>query len=214
LIHIGMYTFPFDTCEVPQRDVLVAQPVSSLLVLLSVAVLTSALLRAKSFPVRGLIASFLAFEVFHFLSHAVHVPGKSQVLVIHVLAYVVNAFYFYALWRFTRRAPSNFLVALVCGLVVVDVYAVLSLPFMYYFSTQVLLFVLLSFYYSKEVVVLQECAVPLVSGVAVLTLLLHNETVNCTTMLRFGRFPYHALVEAAALGVVWVLCKVFLSVDL
>ena len=88
------YTFPFKTCETPNKKG-IAQPYSAFLNLISSLIILYFLFKSKSNSSKLLLFSILLFELNHTFSHTIHLNNNIQVFVTHLLAYLVNFCYFY-----------------------------------------------------------------------------------------------------------------------
>ena len=68
------YTFPFSTCEKPNKSG-IAQPYSVLLNLINCIIVFYFLLKTKHNYTFILLFSILSFELFHVFSHILHIQG-------------------------------------------------------------------------------------------------------------------------------------------
>lgn len=66
------YTFPFNTCEIPNKKG-VAQPYSALFNLINCIIIFYFLLKTKNNYTFILLFSILCFELFHTFSHSIHI---------------------------------------------------------------------------------------------------------------------------------------------
>jgi len=83
------YQFPRTTCEMPQSGV-IKQPVSSAINMLTVFGLVVLLIVRKYDWASGiLVLSLVLFELWHTLSHAIHMKNNIQAIGIHTMAYII-----------------------------------------------------------------------------------------------------------------------------
>jgi len=67
------YVFPFDTCETPNKDGIIAQPYSVLFNVINCVIIFYFLLKTKRDYTFMLLFSILCFELFHTFSHIIHI---------------------------------------------------------------------------------------------------------------------------------------------
>ena len=205
----SMYTFPFNTCEKPKSG-LIAQPYSVFFNLVSCAIVVYFLTKTKSIWPALLLLSILLFEMFHTFSHAVHIKGNGQIIITHLLAYLVNLCYFLALYKYSDVLPSALFLFYLGGVILFDVYAFKHLPFIFYLSSQFLIFISLFLYYFKYFSAEMKARIPLIfSLTGVILLLFINETYNCAKMLEKFSFPFHILIEITAIFIVYNISSLF-----
>jgi hypothetical protein len=100
------YTFPFNTCEKPNK-IGIAQPYSVFFNLLSCFIIIYFLTKTKSKYSFLLLIAILLFELFHTFSHTIHINNYSQIIITHLLAYFVNFCYFIVLYNYSKVFPNN-----------------------------------------------------------------------------------------------------------
>lgn len=205
------YLFPFSTCEVPQQHSWIAQPYSLVVNVVSVVVILYFLTQARRVSTRLVLISILLFEAWHAFSHAVHIPGKMQINVIHLLAYAVNLGYLYFLYDISKKFPDRWILVTMVLIVMFDIYAFCNLPFLYYFVSQLVLFLVILAAY-REILPGSYLAV-LVALVILLVLLFLNESKHCGAMMRYAKFPYHAIIESVGVLIFIVIGSMFLIME-
>jgi hypothetical protein len=72
------YTFPFDTCEMPNKNG-IAQPYSMIVNFMSCIIIFYFLLKTTKFYNFVFIFVIFIFELFHSFSHFVHIKGTIQI---------------------------------------------------------------------------------------------------------------------------------------
>ena len=208
------FTFPFSTCEKPNKKG-IAQPYSVMFNLLSICVIISFLFQSKNIYVFCLILSLLAFECVHTFSHYIHLPGYIQNNITHCLAYSVNIFYLLVFYNYTHKAPSClFLIFLVC-LTAIDIYSLMFLSFVFYFSSSMIIFFSILIYYYKYIPKNKKYYIVIILSLATsIMLLFYNEKINCKKMLEmFPNFPFHAVLELNGTFIFYFICKFFTSLS-
>jgi hypothetical protein len=204
------FIFPFSTCETPKKDG-IAQPYSVLANMLSIFVILYFLFQTKHIYPFLLLLSFLAFECVHAFSHTIHLPGYVQNNITHCIAYTINVFYLLTFYHYTKHAPNiTFLIFLVC-LTIFDVYSLMFLSFVYYFSSSMIIFFSILIYYYPYIPKNKQSYIVTILLLGFLIIgLFYNEKYNCKSMLRmFPGFPFHALLELNGTVIFYYLCKFF-----
>jgi len=207
---MNSYTFPFNTCETPNPKG-IAQPYSVFFNIISCIIIIYFLCITKTITSKLLLFSILLFEVFHTFSHSIHLNNNSQIIITHLLAYFVNFCYLFALYHYSRVLPNIIFVVYLLGIIIFDIYAFHQLPFIFYLSSQFLIFVsLFSYYYgyfSKEI----QTKIPFIFILTFIILLLFvNESFFCKEMLqKYSWFPFHILIEIVAIFIVFNISSIF-----
>ncbi len=165
-------------------------------------------IRSQQFNTIPLFLSLFAFEAWHTFSHVRHVPGNIQVRVVHGLAYAVSASVLIALCRFSP--PSTWLLAILGGLVLFDIFAFANLPVVFYIASQPAIVVtILIWYYPLLEKQKQGTIHKFVLVIFIIILAFVNESANCNAMMDHFNFPYHALIEAVGVYAFYLLAKIF-----
>jgi len=204
------YTFPFNTCEIPNKKG-ISQPYSVFFNFISCLIILYYLLITTNFSSKLLLFSILLFELFHTFCHSIHLHNYSQIIITHLLAYFVNFCYLFALYNYSNKIPNNLFIFYLLFIILFDIYAFQNLPFIFYLSTQFLIFISLFLYYytyfSKDI----KSKIPLIFILTLFILLLFiNESYNCKKMLnKYKWFPFHILIEITAIFLVYNICTIF-----
>ena len=204
------YTFPFNTCEMPNKTG-IAQPYSAFLNLISCFIIVYFLLETKNNSSKLLLFSILLFEIFHTFSHSVHLNNNSQIVITHLLAYFVNFCYLFALYCYSNVFPSREFLLYLLVIVAFDIYAFQYLPFVFYLSTQFLLFISLFVYYYSYFSTEIKNKIPFIFILTLVILLLFiNETYNGKYLLKtYNAFPFHVFIEITAIFIVYNISSIF-----
>ena len=132
------YTFPFDTCEKPNKHG-IAQPYSTMANIVNSLIIFYFLLKTKENYTFILLFCILCFELFHVFSHSVHIPGSIQINIAHMLSYCVNFAFLFFFYNYTKKIPSGWFILFYVLLIVFDIYVFCNMDVVYYISTQSLL---------------------------------------------------------------------------
>lgn len=201
------FTFPFDTCEKPQETfqlggVIIAQPFSVAVNMISICIILYYLLKTTNLYTFLLIFMLFLFELFHTFSHMIHLNGKTQNIIVHVLAILVNICYLYAFYRSTKLLPSKKFIAFLTLIGILDIYFLNHYTFLYTVFTQILIFSSIFLYYKSKLSSNYQSKIPYIIAIMILILIvLANERYNCKKMLEiYPNFPFHIIIEG--LGII------------
>lgn len=159
-----------------------------------------------------LLISILLFELFHVLSHTIHINGKIQTNITHLLAYIVNISYFILLYIKTKILPNYFYIIIFVLLIFIDLYSFITQkPFIIYLTTQFLIFILLFLCYYQYLPLFFKNKIPIIIILTVLILILFvNEMFNCKYLLeKYPNVSFHSLIEITAIFIVYLICSIF-----
>jgi len=209
------YTFPFDTCEIPYRhSSSIAQPYSVSVNLVTLTILVIAVVMTKNPYIRAFFVFLGLFEAFHIYSHIQHLPGNTQIIIIHVLAYLVNLSFLAIFIHLTGRVTPLFL-AVYGAIVLLDIYFLFKHVFIGYFSTQIALIVwVIVFYWTfiRRYIPL-GWLIALVVLFALIIALFVVEMKYCESMMAKHPFPYHTFLELVGTLVIVVFVRMFLFLE-
>ncbi len=201
------FTFPFDTCETPKNKWF-AQPWSVAVNCISVFMVLYFLTKTKTKHAFLVLFFLLLFDVSHTFSHFVHIPSKFQITIVHVLAYLINIAFLFALYKHTKKVPALPYLLFLAAVAIFDIYAFFHLSLLYYILTQLVIFFFILFYYYGALDNGMKKNIKMMFlFVGLLYLGFVNEAYHCKSMLaRFPHFPFHAIVEMFALFAVYYFC--------
>lgn len=204
------YTFPFHTCETPNK-IGVAQPYSTFVNVVNCAIILYFLLQTTKTYTFLLLLAIFCFEAFHTFSHSIHIAGSIQINITHMLTYFINIAFFYAFYSYTHSLPSTRFLVYMLVLVCLDIYAFSYLSIVFYIASQATIAIsLLVYYYPLLPKMIQKKIYQIIFLIGVIILLFLNETQNCENMLAFyPHFPYHVLIEIAGIFLFYILCSTF-----
>jgi len=209
----NQYTFPFDTCEKP-KNIFFAQPYSVSINFLSTIIVLYFLFKTQTLHAFILLFSLLLFDLSHTFSHFIHIKSSIQITFVHVLAYILNFAFLYALYKYTNKSLSLSLIIFLIFILSFDIYAFFNLSLLYYIFTQILFFFSIFIYYygflSKSMKTRLNILLILI-GIIYLGFI--NEAFNCKKMLElYPNFPFHAIIEILILFAVYFFCLTFYSI--
>lgn len=204
------YTFPFDTCEKPNKDG-IAQPYSALFNLINCIIIFYFLLKTKNNYTFIFLFSIFCFELFHLFSHIVHITGSLQINMSHSSAYLINLSLFYLLYCYTNKIPRYEFIIYILLLICFDIYSFIHLDIVYYLLTQSLIFIsFLLYYFTLLPKFIQNSVYQIIFFSAVIIFLFLNELQNCKFMMSiYPDFPYHIFVEIAGIVLFYVISSNF-----
>jgi hypothetical protein len=203
------YTFPFDTCEIPNEKG-IAQPYSMIITFTSCIIILYYLLKTKKFYNFFLIFMILSFQLVHSFSHYVHIKGTIQLKIIHTIVYFIELAVFLVFYSYTKKFPSSLFTIYLIILIGFDIYAFMNLSVFYYIFTQTVIFLSLFFYYYKLFPKNFQKSANIILFVTIFILgLILNEKINCKKMLDFYPFPYHIFIEIIGAFLFYIICSNF-----
>lgn len=204
------YTFPFDTCEISNKNG-IAQPYSALFNIINCIIILFFLFKTKNFYTFILLFSILCFELFHVFSHIIHIEGSIQINVTHFLTYLINFTFFYLFYKYTKTVPSYWFIFYLLILVFFDIYSIFNLTIIYYLLSQSLIFIsILLYYFNLLPQFIQKSIYQIIFLVGIIILLFLNEKYNCKKMLAFyPHFPYHIFIEIIGIILFYIISSNF-----
>jgi len=211
-IHIYMseYTFPFSTCEKPNKNG-IAQPYSSLLNFINCVIIFYFLLQINHYYAFILLFFILCFELFHVFSHSIHIHGSIQINITHILSYCINFAFLFFFYNYLKKIPSIMFILFYAFLICFDIYAFCNMNVVYYIFSQALLFLsVLVYYYPLLTQKIKDKIHILFFLVSLIIILFLNEKFNCEEMMSFyPHFPYHILIEIIGIFLFYTICSTF-----
>jgi hypothetical protein len=204
------YTFPFSTCEKPNKHG-IAQPYSSLLNLINSFIILYFLLKTKKNYTFLLLISILFFELFHVFSHIIHIPGTIQINITHMLSYCINITLLFFFFNYLKKTPSMSFILFYLFLIFFDIYTFLNMNVVYYIFSQALLFLSVLIYYYSFLNKNIKNKINIIFFLVILIIILFlNEKYNCEKMMSiYPDFPYHILIEIVGIFLFYIICSVF-----
>jgi len=204
------YTFPFSTCEKPNK-VGIAQPYSSALNLINCIIIFYFLLKTKQSYTFILFFVILCFELFHVFSHSIHISGPIQINITHMLSYCINFAFLFFFYNYVKKIPSTWFIIFYACLILIDIYTFWNLNVVYYIFCQALLFSSVLLYYYPFLNKNIKANISIVFFLVTLIIILFlNEKYNCEKMMSiYPHFPYHSLIEIIGICLFYIICSTF-----
>jgi hypothetical protein len=204
------YTFPFSTCEKPNKNG-IAQPYSSLLNLINCLIIFYFLIKTKKNYTFILLFFILCFELFHVFSHSIHISGSIQINITHILSYCINIAFLFFFYSYVKKIPSIWFIIFYVFLIFFDIYAFLNMNVVYYIFSQALLFLSVLFYYYPFLTKNIKNKINIIFFLVIIIILLFlNEKYNCEKMMSiYPYFPYHILIEIIGIILFYIICSNF-----
>ena len=204
--------FPFNTCEQPNKDAWIAQPVSAFINMITSIILIYFFLQAKTLIIKLLIFSFIAFEIFHTFSHIKHIDGIIQSNIIHSIWYFLTFMILIASIQITNKYPNIQLLLLLLTIIIIDI-NLFFLPNKLYmiFTALTLPIVIVISYYKLYPIYIKKTIPYLILLLLIVGLFLINEKINCENMMKFAKLPYHAIIEIIGMILFITLAYIFLK---
>jgi len=208
------YTFPFDTCEKPNKNG-IAQPYSVCVNLITCSIVFYFLLKTTNSYNFLLLFSLLVFELFHTFSHFIHIKGNLLFTITHIAGFFVNISFFNFLYNYTHTLPSTYYLLFLISILALDAFSFIHLSFIYFVLTQILLFVAILYYYYP---LLPKQMKTKILFILLTTALIYlgfvNEKINCKSMLTaFPNFPFHVIIETVSIIPIYLLSSTFYNLQ-
>jgi hypothetical protein len=204
------YTFPFDTCEKVEKKG-IAQPYSSLFNLINSSIIFYFLLNTKQNYTFILLFFILCFELFHVVSHSIHIEGSIQINITHMLSYCINIAFLFFFYNYLKKIPSIWFIIFYIFLIFLDIYSFYNMNVVFYIFSQALLFLSVLFYYYPFLNKQIKNNINIIFFLVILIIILFlNEKYNCKKMLEiYPDFPYHILIETIGIILFYIICSTF-----
>lgn len=218
------YEFPMDTCEknrAMENAMGIAQPYSVMVNLASCLMLGMILMGAamcgRSWRVIGLVLGLLAFQSVHMFSHAIHIPGRVQVLMIHGISYGILLLLGGTLYRrYGMPTTSPILTMILIVLVMLDMGLIATgQSSVYFISSIVVIFVWLLILYYPRFNRQQRRLMVMIMVLSIMIVgALWNEKMNCRRMMAWSsEVPWHLIQEMVGAVVIVVMARFFILLE-
>ena len=206
--------FPFNTCEEPNKNKWIAQPVSAFINMLTSLILIYFFFKAKTIIIRLLILAFILFELFHTYSHITHINGTIQSNIIHSLWYFLSFMLLIASIKITKQYPNIYTIIILLLIIIIDINLFLLSNKFYMIITGLSLPLVIAISYYKLFPKNIKIAIPYLIGLLIIVgIFLINEKINCENMMKYAKLPYHAIIEILGMILFTLLAYIFLQSD-
>uniref|UniRef100_A0A6C0HI29 Haemolysin-III related n=1 Tax=viral metagenome TaxID=1070528 RepID=A0A6C0HI29_9ZZZZ len=213
---MNKYTFPFNSCEVPQNNG-VAQPYSTTINFILCCIIIYYLLKSNNLYSRLFLVSILIFNIFHTFSHTTHVKNfkHSQFFLTHFSAIGSTLFFLLLLNHVTKKKLMNWQIYTLLFLYLFDIYIITQkVSHIYNIITfLILLFLIMLFNYSYLSGNIKQSIIYIIFFSAVVLFFQIFEIINCQYILKnFNYFPFHIITEFSACIPIYLLCNSFYKI--
>ena len=213
---MNKYTFPFNSCEVPQKNGF-AQPFSTTINLLLCCIIIFYLLKSNNLYSRLFLLSILIFNIFHTFSHALHFKllKNGQFLLTHFSAIISTFFFILLLTHITKKKLLAWQFYVLLFLYIFDIYIISQkISHIYNIITfLIVLFLIMIFYYPLLSGKFKKKIIYIIFFSAVVLFFQIFEIFNCQYILEnFKNFPFHIMTEISAYIPIYLLCDSFYKI--
>jgi hypothetical protein len=211
---MNKYIFPFNSCEIPQNNG-VAQPYSSFINIILCLIIIFFLINSNNIYSKLFLISLLIFNIFHTLSHSIHINNNSQFMFTHASAIISTFFLFFMLEYITKKKINFKELFLLLLLYVFDIYLINKNASHIYniIIFMLILFSIFIFYYDFISNNLKK-NIKYIIFFSILTLFFQIfEILYCKKILeQFNNFPLHIITETFGLISITFLCYSFYKI--
>lgn len=207
------YKFPIETCEKPNKDLIIMQPFSAFINLLSCIIIIYFIYKCKSIYVKLLLISFLLFELAHTFSHIRHIDTKIQSNMIHFIVYLIGLNLIFTIQYLSKQKYNLWYLLLI--IIIIDLYIWIYIRDIYMIISGlfIMIFIITSSYHFLPDFFKKKMTFLLFTAF-ILLLVLYNESINCDKMIKFKNLPYHAITEIIGLILFTSLSYLFVKWDI
>lgn len=209
------YIFPFNSCEIPINNYIIAQPWSTLINILNCIMILFFIFKTKSTHAKLLLLNIFMFGLAHTFSHLTHIDGNIQFLITHFTAIISILFLLNVFYKITDKIPSQiFLIVLFFALFIDLLMVIEHMPHIYNILSFILILVyIIIYYYNLLPDTIKENMYYILYLIIFLFGLQINEINNCKTMLEiFPKFPFHIIIEIVTMIPIYLLCLSFYNI--
>jgi len=210
------FTFPFNSCEIPNKHG-IAQPHSVVINTILCIIIFLFLLQSNNLYSRLFFFSLLLFNIFHTLSHAIHVSNfkNIQFLLTHYSAILSSFFLLCLLSNITKYTLKPYQIIGLVSLLLFDI-ILIYYDISHVYNIIVFLIILFSImiifykYLSRKI----KQNIVVIIGFSCLVLFFQiNEIIFCESLLqKYGNIPFHTILEASAFIPIILLCYSFYKI--
>ena len=210
------YTFPFNSCEVPQKNG-IAQPYSTTINFILCSVIIFYLLNSNNLYSRMFLTTILIFNIIHTFSHTIHLNflKNGQFFLTHFSAIGSTLFLLLLLNHITKKTPLQWQIYILLFLYLFDIYLVTQgVSHVYNIITfLILLFLIMIFYYKHLSHNIKQNIIYIILFSSIVLFFQIFEIINCQYILKnFNYFPFHIITEISAFIPIYLLCSSFYKI--
>jgi hypothetical protein len=192
------YIYPFSTCE-KKRDGLIAQPFSFTINIISAVILLCFAYYVKNKYLKVLFCIYALFQLWHSLSHVIHLEGRIQYHVSHSLALLMIFFTLITILALAHKSLTTLQSIIIMSLFILDIVLhifyknnVISIT-----SGLSLFIIMMIMVYPILPPMIKKYLPLLILGVILIIILFIIESKYCHILVE--KFPFHVLVEITGL---------------
>jgi hypothetical protein len=209
---MNKYTFPFNSCEIPQKNG-IAQPYSTTINLFLCSIIIFYLAKSNNNYSRMFLASVLIFNIFHTFSHFIHISffTNGQFYLTHFSAIISTFFFILLLNNITKKNLFQWQIWLLLLLYIFDlILIILNISHIYNIITfLLLLFLIMIFYYGFLSGKIKQNIIYIILFSLIVLFFQIFEIFHCQFILENFNFPFHIMTEISACIPIYLLCVTF-----
>lgn len=210
---MNKYTFPFNSCEMPSKNI-ISQPYSAFINIVLCFIVLYYLLKSDTPYSRLFLFSVFLFNAFHTFSHLTHIKSEwnIQFLLTHFSAIFASVCLFLLFQKITKRNLDPMYLYLLGFLYIMDVVLIMyDVSHIYNIITFIVILSLAMILYYPYTSSKIQTNIKYIIGLSFVTLFLQIiELKYCKKMLEFiPGFPVHSIVELSSFVPIILLCRTF-----
>jgi len=210
---MNKYTFPFNSCEIPQKNG-ISQPYSTMINIILCIIIFLFLLKSNNIYSKLFLLSILVFNIFHTFSHTMHIKNlkNSQFLLTHFSAIISTFFLIILLNYITKKNINLFQILFLIFLYLFDIFLIISNTSHIYniIIFMIILFIIMIFYYNFLSNTIKKYIIYIIIFSIIVLFFQVFEILNCEYILQnFKNFPFHIITESSAFIPITLLCYTF-----
>lgn len=213
---MNKYTFPFNSCEIPNENS-VSQPYSTSINVILCLLILYYLSKSENFYSQLFLFSVLLFNAFHTFSHFTHIKGEYniQFLFTHFSAIFATLCLLLLFQKMTSmKLESSYLYSLILLYVIDTLLIIYGVSHIYNIILFIIILSMIMILYYPYTPTKVQTNIKYIIGLSLITLFCQIiEIQYCKKMLEFiPGFPFHLIVETSAFFPILLLCKTFYKI--
>lgn len=210
------YTFPFNSCEIPNKNG-IAQPYSAFINLLACFTVLYFIYYSNNFYSKLFLFSVLLFNISHTFSHSIHLGHLGQYknlhfLLTHYTAIISTICLLILLTKISNTFPNTFFIYFLFFLYLLDlIFVVYNFSHIYNIAIFLLILVfLILYYYTFLPNIIKQNIIYIVILSLFAFMFQIFEIYYCKKILDINpKFPLHIVVEICVFFPILLICKCF-----
>jgi hypothetical protein len=213
---MNKYTFPFNSCEIPNENS-VSQPYSTSINVILCLLILYYLSKSNNFYSQLFLFSLLLLNTFHTFSHFTHIESEYhiQFLLTHFSAIFGSLCLLLLLQNITGRSLDLYYIYVLSLLYFIDVVLIMyDVSHIYNIILFIIILCMIMILYYPYTPTIVKTNIKYIIGLTLITLFfMIIEVQYCKKMLEFiPGFPFHSIVELSAFFPITLLCKTFYKI--